>query len=140
MQFNLPPNNDEYHIDPPRDRKNGILPPPAGTVLPFSVENVQFSNMIMCSDNAPIQVTIADTENVDFIRNISFSNCRFTSGLPPIFRVRPQDNVRDWRFSDVTFTVEPKRAHQKLRLEDLGFRNCRNFTFDNVVWDWKSAD
>jgi len=106
-------------------------------VLPFSVENVQFSNMIMCSDNAPIQVTIADTEQVDFIRNISFSNCRFTGGLPPIFRVRPQDNVRDWRFSDVTFTVEPKRAHQKLRLEDLGFRNCRNFTFDNVAWDWK---
>jgi hypothetical protein len=31
-------------------------------------------------------------------------------------------------------------AHQKLRLEDFGFRNCRNFTFDNVVWDWKSAD
>ena len=140
VQFNLPPNNDEYHIDPPRDRKNGILPPPAGTVLPFSVENVQFSNMIMCSDNAPIQVSIAGTEQVDFIRNISFSNCRFTSGLPPVFRVRPQDNVRDWRFSDVTFTVEPNRAHQKLRLEDLGFRNCRNFTFDNVVWDWKSEN
>ena len=140
VQFNLPPNNDEFHIDPPRDRKNGILPPPAGTVLPFSVENVQFSNMIMCSDNAPIQVSIAATENVDFIRNISFSNCRFTSGLPPVFRVRPQDNVRDWRFSDVTFTVDPKMAHQKLKFEDLGFRNCRNFTFDNVVWDWKSEN
>ena len=140
VQFYLPPNNDEFHIDPPRDRKNGILPPPAGTVLPFSVENVHFSNMIMSSENAPVEVNIADTEKVDFIRNISFSNCRFTSGLPPVFRVRPQDNVRDWRFSDVTFTVKPEMAHRKLRLEDLGFRNCRNFTFDNVVWDWKSAD
>ena len=40
----------------------------------------------------------------------------------------------------MTFTVKPEMAHRKLRLEDLGFRNCRNFTFDNVVWDWKSAD
>ena len=140
VQFYLPPNNDEYHIDPPRDRKNGILPPPEGTVLPFSVENVHFSNMIMSSENAPVEVNIADTEKVDFIRNISFSNCRFTSGLPPVFRVRPQDNVSDWRFSDVTFTVKPEMAHRKLRLEDLGFRNCRNFTFDNVTWNWKSAE
>ena len=140
IQFTLPPDNIEYRSDPPRDRKNGLLPPPSGTVFPYSAENIYFSDVIMVADNAPVKVSIGETERVDFIRNISFSNCRFTGGQPPIFYVRPQDNVRDWHFSNVTFTVDPKTAWYKTKIEDLMFRNCNNFTFENVIWNWKSAD
>ena len=136
VQFNLPPNNDNYHIDPPRDAKNGILPP-TGPILPFFVENVSFSNMRMDSVNAPIQVTIANTEKVDFIRNISFSNCRFTSGLPPVFECRPEDNVGNWRFSNVEFVIEKGKAHQVPKKNGGLFQNCTDFTFDNVKWTYR---
>ena len=136
VQFNLPPNNDNYHIDPPRDAKNGILPP-AGPILPFYAENISFSNMRIDSVNAPIQVTIADTEKVDFIRNISFSNCRFTGGLPPVFECRPEDNVSDWRFSNVEFVIEKGRAHYVPKKNGGLFENCANFMFDNVKWTYR---
>lgn len=136
VQFNLPPNNDNYHIDPPRDAKKGILPP-TGPILPFFVENVSFSNMRIDSVNAPIQVTIANTEKVDFIRNISFSNCRFTSGLPPVFECRAEDNVSDWRFSNVEFVIEKGKSHQAMRKNGGLFENCTGFTFDNVKWTYR---
>jgi hypothetical protein len=136
VQFNLPPNNDNFHIDPPRDAKKGILPP-TGPILPFFVENVSFSNMRIDSVNAPIQVRIADTEKVDFIRNISFSNCRFTSGLPPVFECRPEDNVSNWRFSNVEFVIEKGKAHPVPRKNGGLFENCTDFTFDNVRWTYR---
>ena len=118
------------------DAKKGILPP-TGPILPFFVENVSFSNMRIDSVNAPIQVTIANTEKVDFIRNISFSNCRFTSGLPPVFECRAEDNVSDWRFSNVEFVIEKGKAHQAMRKNGGLFENCTGFTFDNVKWTYR---
>ena len=138
VQFYLPPNNDNYHIDPPRDKKNGILAPDPATILPFSVENVHFSNMQIASDNAPFEINIADTEKVDFIRNISFSNCRFVSGQPPIFQVRPEDNVSDWRFSDVEFVIDPTKpsSHGASKPQPF-FANCENIVLDNVRWTYR---
>ena len=93
--------------------------------------------MRMDSVNAPIQVSIADTEKVDFIRNISFSNCRFTGGLPPVFECRPEDNVSSWRFSNVEFVIEKGKAHQVPKKNGGLFENCTDFTFDNVRWTYR---
>ncbi len=132
VQFYFPKRNDKFNIDPPRDEKNGVLPPPEGTVLPFFAENISFSNMQIMSDNAPFCLQFADTEKVDYVRNISFSNCRFSCAQGPIIQVRPQDNVSNLRFSNVEFIIDKKRAKRS-----GFFDNCSDVTFDNVRWTYR---
>ena len=147
VQFFLPPLRDgpgEEYMDPPRGR--GLVPPPQETIVPFSVENMRFSNMSISSFSAPLFIDIANTENVEFLKNISFSHCRFRSQQPPLFRVRPEDNVRDWRFSDVTFEVERPRGSLATAstwwsgASPIWFPNARDIIMDNVRWSWMPQD
>ena len=146
VQFFLPPLPDapaEY-MDPPRGR--GLVPPPASSIVPFAVENLRFSNMSINSFNAPLYVDIARTENVSFIKDITFSHCRFNAQQPPVFKCRPEDNVRDWRFSDVTFDISRPRGQQGASTglwtgaANGLFENTRDFIFDNVRWSWMPQD
>ena len=124
----------EYR-DPPRGR--GLVPPPLSERLPFYAENIHFSNMEVVSDTVPVSLTIGDTERVDFIRNISFSHCRFKSAAPPYAHCRRKDNVNDWSFNDVTFRISasPKGGtvpgSREWKPDDF-FSNVSNFEFENV--------
>lgn len=138
VEFVLPslPDPPAEWTDPPRGR--GVVPPPERSLLPFSVENVRFSNMSLRSRSSPIKVYVGGSERVAFIRDVSFSNCRFSSRQPPAFFCRPEDNVRGWSFSDVVFDVARPRG------QSAGgggvFENVRDFSFDGVRWNWAVGD
>ncbi len=138
VQFYLPsePPPPAEWMDPPRGR--GLVPPPRSSRLPFSVENMRFSNMSIESFEAPFFVDIGRTENVAFIKDISFSHCRFRAQRPPLMKIRPEDGVRDWRFSDVTFEIAKPRgvAKPNSRWSGTFFENAENIVLDNVKWTW----
>ena len=95
--------------DPPRGR--GLVPPPPESLLPFSAENIRFSNMDVVCDSALHLVALGQTTPVAFLKDVSFSHCRFKLPGPPLVKFRPEDNVRNWRFNDVTFDVlEPENG------------------------------
>ena len=110
--------------DPPRG--NGIEAPPPETLLPFSAENVRFSNMSIVSTRPMQFLALGETTPVAYIKNISFSHCRFKSPSVPIVKFRPQDNVRDWRLSDVVFEFEGRKSPQQL------FKDIESVELDNV--------
>lgn len=149
VQFYLPamgyPLTAKEHIDPPRGR--GVVPPAKGEIVPFSVENMRFSNMTIDSFHAPLYVSVGRSENVAFLRNIAFSNCRFRAQRPPVLQFRPEDNVRDWRFSNVTFEIAKPRGSAGgdfgvggAGLANGWFENARDVVFDNVKWSFYPQD
>jgi hypothetical protein len=144
VQILLPPMCAPENIDPPRGR--GVVAPKKDEILPFSVENVRFSNMSINSFAAPLCVSIWGTENVAFLRDIAFSNCRFRAQRAPIFEFRPEDNVSNWRFSNVTFEIaKPRDAYGRGDFPSAGvgggwFENARDVTFDNVKWSFYPQD
>ena len=137
MGITLPPEPKppKEYMDPPRGR--GLVPPPLPERLPFYAENIHFSNMEVVSDTVPVSLTIGDTERVDFIRNISFSHCRFKSAAPPYTHCRRMDNVNDWSFNDVTFEISASSkggtdsGSRTVKPDDF-FSNVANFEFENV--------
>ncbi len=114
-------------IDPPRGR--GVLPPPPETLLPFSAENVRFSNMSIESDYFSL-VSIGENTSVAHVKDISFSHCRFKSKEAPAVKCRPGDNVRDWRLSDVVF--ESAAWRDAAPGPEEVFKDLSGFEFDNV--------
>ncbi len=146
VQFYLPaepPPPAEWN-DPPRGR--GLVKPPLAERVPFSAENIRFSNMSINSFHAPFYIDIGRTERVAAIKDITFSHCRFRSQQPPVFRCRPEDNVSGWRFSDVTFEVAKPRGQVRVDAGMTGgasqgwFENVRDVTMDNVKWTWFPQD
>ena len=103
--FTLPPEPPapKEYMDPPRGR--GLVPPPLSERLPFYAENIHFSNMTVFGSRTPFEISIGDNQRVDYIRNISFSHCRFKSPNLPRVSFHERNNVRDWRFSDVVFEI-----------------------------------
>ncbi len=103
--FTVPSAPKGEDMDPPRGR--GLKPPPPESLVPFSAENFRFSNMSIASDLPSCLVAVGEsaTTPIAFIKDISFSHCRFKAPGVPRVRCRPQDNVRDWRFSDVVFEI-----------------------------------
>ncbi len=142
IQFKLPMKWAPENIDPPRGR--GVVPPKKGEILPFSVENVRFSNMDIVSFGTPIELRVARTEDVAFMRNVSFSNCRFRAQRAPVFGVRPEDNVSGWRFSNVAFEIAKPRGESGAPSAGAfaggWFENARDVTFDNVTWSFFPQD
>lgn len=55
----------------------GVPAPAKGEIVPFSVENMRFSNMTINSFHAPLYVSIGRSEDVAFLRDITFANCRY---------------------------------------------------------------
>ena len=123
--FTVPRSPNGEDMDPPRGR--GLVPPPPETLLPFSAENIRFSNMTIFGSLSPFDISIGDDQRVDCIKDVSFSHCRFTSPNPPRTRVHERNNVRDWRFSDVTFEFGGK----PLSPQDV-FKDVANAEFFNV--------
>ena len=108
----------------------GLEPPPPESLVPFSAENFRFSNMSIACSRPMRFLELGTTTPIAFIKDISFSHCRFKAPGAPDVRCRPQDNVRDWRFSDVVFeAIRPQVTCGKF--EDL-FPNTSGFEFDNV--------
>ncbi|MGN0851757.1 MAG: DUF6259 domain-containing protein, partial [Kiritimatiellia bacterium] len=149
VQFYLPamdyPLTAKEHIDPPRGR--GVVAPAKGEIVPFSVENMRFSNMTINSFHAPFYVSIGRSEEVAFLKGITFSDCRFRAQRPPVLQFRPEDNVRDWRFSNVTFDIEKPRGSAGgdfgvggAGLANGWFENARDIVFDNVKWNFYPQD
>ena len=103
--FTLPPEPPapREYMDPPRGR--GLVPPPLSERLPFYAENIHFSNMTIFGSRIPFEISIGGNQRVDYIRNISFSHCRFKSPNLPHVSFHERNNVRDWRFSDVLFEI-----------------------------------
>ena len=122
--FTVPSAPKGIDTDPPRG--NGIAAPPTETLLPFSAENVRFSNMSIACSTPMHLLALGVTTPVAYIKDISFSHCRFKSPSAPIVKCRPQDNVRDWCFSDVVFEFEGKESPQQL------FKGIENVELDNV--------
>ncbi|MBR4651993.1 MAG: hypothetical protein IKO72_01410 [Kiritimatiellae bacterium] len=145
VQFFLPPEPPPPGecVDPPRGR--GLVPPPRSSRLPFSAENIRFSNMSIRSFEAPVFIDIGRTENVAFIRDVSFSHCRFKAQRPPVVNCRPEDGVSDWRFSDVVFEIAKPRGQpsgpRSDRYASCGwFENVGGVVLDNVKWTWLPQD
>ncbi len=149
IQFYLPamgyPETAKEHIDPPRGRD--VIPPAKNEIVPFSVENMRFSNMTINSYHAPLYISIGRTENVAFLKDITFSDCRFRAQRPPVLQFRPEDNVRDWRFSNVAFEIAKPRgsAGGEFGVGGAGlangwFENARDIVFDNVKWSYYPQD
>ena len=131
IYFSVPKMFDpEYTRDPPRG--NGI-PVPDFPTVPFAVENLRFDNIQLTSHCAPIVVSVAAGERVAHMKNVSFSNCRFVSQMAPIFKFRPQDNVSNWRFSNVEFAIE-KPCGALTAETGVFFDNGKDITLDNVKW------
>ena len=129
--FSVPKLSDpEYSRDPPRG--NGI-PPPDFPLLPFSLENVRFENMRLLSHTLPFGLAVGAGERVAYMRNVSFSNCTFVSQWAPVFKVRPQDNVSDWRFEDVEFRIEKPRGSLP-RDTGVWFDNASGIVMERVRW------
>ena len=126
--FTLPPEPPapREYMDPPRGR--GLVPPPLSERLPFYAENIHFSNMTIYGSRAPLDISIGDNQRVDYIKNISFSHCRFKSPNLPRTRFHERNNVRDWRFSDVVFEIGEgaRKTAQEV------FKGIKNAEFDNV--------
>ena len=132
--FKLPPLRDgpgEEYMDPPRGR--GLVPPPQESIAPFSVEDMHFSNMSLNCYDAPLFIDIANTENVEFLKDISFANCRFACQRAPVFHIRPEDHVSDWSFDNVEFAIRKPRGEPG---GDSGpwFDNASGIAFNNVRW------
>ena len=124
--FTVPSAPKGEDMDPPRGR--GLKPPPPESLVPFSAENFRFSNMSIACSRPMRFLELGTTTPIAFIKDISFSHCRFKApGLPRV-RCRPQDNVRDWRFSDVVFEIGEgaKKTAQEV------FKDIKNAEFDNV--------
>ena len=150
IQFYLPamgyPLTARENIDPPRGR--GVPAPAKGEIVPFSVENMRFSNMTINSFHAPLYVSIGRSEDVAFLRDITFANCRFRAQRPPVLQFRPEDGVRDWRFSNVTFEIAKPRGLMGggdfgvngAGLANGWFENARDVVFDNVKWSFFPQD
>ena len=133
IQFYLPPLVDPAHnVDPPRG--NGI-PLPDFPLAPFAVRDLRFDNMQVNCFTSPFYIKIGATENVAFIKDVSFSNCKFTSQQPPVFKCRPEDHVENWRFSNVEFNVLKPRGSLP---PDTGlwFDNGKDIVLDNVKWSY----
>lgn len=126
--FTLPPEPPapREYMDPPRGR--GLVPPPLSERLPFYAENIHFSNMTVFGSRTPFEISIGGNQRVDYIRNISFSHCRFKSPNLPRVSFHDRNNVRDWRFSDVVFEIDEgaKKTAQEV------FKDIKNAEFDNV--------
>ena len=126
--FTLPPEPPapREYMDPPRGR--GLVPPPLSERLPFYAENIHFSNMTIFGSRIPFEISIGGNQRVDYIRNISFSHCRFKSPNLPHVSFHERNNVSDWRFSDVVFEIGEgaKKTAQEV------FKNIKNAEFDNV--------
>ena len=124
--FTVPSAPKGEDMDPPRGR--GLKPPPPESLVPFSAENFRFSNMSIACSRPMRFLELGTTTPIAFIKDISFSHCRFKApGLPRVM-CRPQDNVRDWRFSDVVFEIDEgaKKTAQEV------FKDIKNAEFDNV--------
>ena len=119
-------------MDPPRGR--GLAVPPPESRVPFSAENIRFSNFRANCLRNPIFLFIAETERISFARNISFRGCDFRSAAPPLMLCRPGDGISNWRFSDVTFDVTKPRGSP--RSKAACFENVRDVSFDNVRWNF----
>ena len=123
--FTVPSAPKGEDMDPPRGR--GLVPPPQESLLPFSAENFRFSNMSIVSRGRYFcLLSLGTTTPVAYVRNISFSHCRFKSGTAPVVKFRPQDGVKDWRFSDVVFEYGGEKSPQEL------FKGIDGVVFDNV--------
>ena len=133
VQFYLPKLRDPRLCRDPA-RGNGI-PPPDFPLAPFAVRNLRFDNMQVNCFNSPFYIQIGPTENVACIRDVTFSNCKFTSQLPPTFKCRPEDHVSNWRFSNVEFEVLKPRGSLPPPT-GLWFDNAKDITFDNVKWSY----
>ena len=123
--FTVPSAPKGEDMDPPCGR--GLEPPPQYSLLPFSAENFRFSNMSIVSGGRHFcLLSLGTTTPVAYVRNISFSHCRFKSGTAPVVKFRPQDNVKDWRFSDVVFEYGGEKSPQEL------FKGIDGVVLDNV--------
>ena len=133
VQFYLPNvSNPLLCRDPARG--HGI-PLPDFPLKPFAARNLRFDNMQINCFTAPFYIDIGASETVECIRDITFSNCRFTAQNPPRFRVRPEDNVSNWRFSNVEFEiVRPRGALPPA--SGPWFENVKDVVFDNVKWSY----
>ena len=138
IQFVLPPVR-PIETDPPRG--SGIMTPPLAERLPFSIENIRFSDFSIVSHYAPLYVKVGRTERVDFIRHVAFERGVFRAFRQPVFECRPEDGVTNWRFTDVTFDIKKPRAPTPTR-SDYGvsggertfMENLSDVMLENVRW------
>lgn len=134
--FTVPDAPKGEDMDPPRGR--GLVPPPPESLLPFSAENIRFSNMDVVCDGALDLLSLGRTTPVAFLKNVSFSHCHFKLPGPPIVKFRPQDNVRDWRFDDVTFDVlEPGSGLGEAESWENAFMETEAFSCANVAFRYR---
>ena len=74
------------------------------------MENVRFSNMSVTGDGYPIYVAIGADARLAGIKNVSFSDCRFSTEKAAHVDCRPRHNVRGWSFNGTTFDVKGRKT------------------------------
>ena len=125
----IPKHNNEGQVDPPRSAE---LREPPGR-LPFAVENIRFSNLDMTCRRGPFSVNIHKEIRPEFIRNISFSHCRFKCRQSPKIGkgALSKDHLSDWSFDDVEFDIKGNDDETQCPW----FSDIVNLTMNNVRWN-----
>ncbi len=128
----LIPKIQPVQFDPPR----GPDTPEPPEVLPFSVENIRFSNIEMETQAAPFLIRLAPEAKVSRICNITWSSVSCVSGSYPFICAAPGQHVRDIRFENVRFTIRPHRRTDLGRYpsyhDRMEFAAVENLQFNNV--------
>ena len=119
------------HKDPPRGQ--GLEPPPPETLIPFYMENVRFSNVHIACEDEPIWLKVDNGTPFQYMRDISFSDCTFRSGVPPHIEccAKHRGHFANWRFSNVTFDFRRMKWAKKPTAADI-FRAVDGFEFINT--------
>ena len=125
----LPEGPDALWRDPPRG--NGV-PPPDRPNVPFALENLSFDHLVLTTDTYPLWISVGKNQRVDYMRNVRFANCQFTSKLPPAFDYKPEHHVSDWRFSNCEFTIT-----EPVGKGSCWFPHADGIVLDNVRWSAK---
>ena len=119
------------HKDPPRGQ--GLVPPPPETLIPFYMKNVRFSNVHITCEDEPIWLKVDNGTPFQYMRDISFSDCSFRSGVPPHIEccAKYRRRFSNWRFSNVTFDFRRMKWAKKPTASDI-FRAVDGFEFINT--------
>ena len=95
---------DIRQYDPPRYPDT---PKPYPDDQPYAIENLTFSNIEMETLYESLGIFLADSENVDYVRNISINNLRTHSGLFPAIVASDHHHVSNISFNHVELFIKP---------------------------------
>lgn len=114
--------------DPPRYPDT---PQPYPDVLPFAVENIQFSNISMFTRGRFFNISLDPNGAVDYIRGISMRGIHAVASSYPRCVATKSQNVSDIEFDDVCLEIYPNPGTPDAPPGAMDFRGVKNVIMHN---------